>query len=443
MIFRPSYRSIWGISFPLIIAGISETVVDITDTIFLARYGVTELAAVGVADAIYGVALFLSLGLVDGMQIIIGRRVGQGRRAEIGKVFNQGIYMLALVTVPLIFFIVFIVPAATAPVFASADVHDAVTRYLQITAYALLFQSVNLAYSAFYVGISKTRILIGAAAVLAVSNIVLDYALIFGNFGLPELGIQGAALASIAAEILAFLFISQDVLRKGYAREYGLLRFGRWSNRYAARLSVISYPVSLEALVDTLKWFLFFLIIEQLGETALAGATIIYSCYALFLIPVDSFSETVCTMVSNLIGQQQIPRLGQLIRRTIKLTYMVVAPALLLSLGFPELVLSVFTPDESITRMSHDSLLVVILIAIVAVPAYTYYAAVIGTGDTGAILLIQLVMTASTVATAYYVALILGLALEYVWLAEMIGVLVCLALSWYWFKSGQWRKLEI
>ena len=443
MIFRPSYRSIWGISFPLIIAGISETVVDITDTIFLARYGVTELAAVGVADAIYGVALFLSLGLVDGMQIIIGRRVGQGRRAEIGKVFNQGIYMLALVTVPLIFFIVFVVPAATAPVFASADVHDAVTRYLQITAYALLFQSVNLAYSAFYVGISKTRILIGAAAVLAVSNIVLDYALIFGNFGLPELGIQGAALASIAAEILAFLFISQDVLRKGYAREYGLLRFGRWSNRYAARLSVISYPVSLEALVDTLKWFLFFLIIEQLGETALAGATIIYSCYALFLIPVDSFSETVCTMVSNLIGQQQIPRLGQLIRRTIKLTYMVVAPALLLSLGFPELVLSVFTPDESITRMSHDSLLVVILIAIVAVPAYTYYAAVIGTGDTGAILLIQLVMTASTVATAYYVALILGLALEYVWLAEMIGVLVCLALSWYWFKSGQWRKLEI
>ena len=443
MIFRPTYRSIWGISFPLIIAGVSETVVDITDTIFLARYGVTELAAVGVADAIYGIALFLSLGLVDGMQIIIGRRVGQGQRAEIGKVFNQGIYMLALVTVPLIFFIVFIVPAATAPVFASADVHDAVTRYLQITAYALLFQSVNLAYSAFYVGISKTRILIGAAAVLAVSNIVLDYALIFGNFGLPELGIQGAAFASIAAEILAFLFISQDVLRKGYAREYGLLRFGAWSNRYAARLSVISYPVSLEALVDTLKWFLFFLIIEQLGETALAGATIIYSCYALFLIPVDSFSETVCTMVSNLIGQQQIPRLRQLIRRTIKLTYMVVAPALLLSLGFPELVLSIFTPDESITRMSHDSLLVVIAITIVAVPAYTYYAAVIGTGGTGAILLIQLIMTASTVAIAYYFALILGLALEYVWLAEMIGVLVCLALSWYWFKSEQWRKLEI
>ena len=72
--FYPGYRNIWGISFPIIIAGISESVVEITDTIFLAHYGVTELAAIGMADAIYSLVLFLSLGLVDGIQIIIGRR---------------------------------------------------------------------------------------------------------------------------------------------------------------------------------------------------------------------------------------------------------------------------------------------------------------------------------------------------------------------------------
>ena len=93
MRFRPTYRSIWGISFPIIIAGISETIVDITDTVFLAHYGITELAAIGVADAIYGLALFLTLGLVDGMQIVIGRRVGQERNAEVGAVFNQGLYL--------------------------------------------------------------------------------------------------------------------------------------------------------------------------------------------------------------------------------------------------------------------------------------------------------------------------------------------------------------
>jgi Na+-driven multidrug efflux pump len=145
MKFRPTYRNIWGISFPIIIAGIGETIVDITDTIFLAHYGVTELAAVGLADAIYGVALFLSLGLVDGMQITIGRRAGQEQPKEIGRVFNQGMYLLVLVSGILIFVILFLVPIGTQAVFSSTDVHDAVNRYLHITAYALVFQSFNLA----------------------------------------------------------------------------------------------------------------------------------------------------------------------------------------------------------------------------------------------------------------------------------------------------------
>ena len=126
MKFRPTYRNIWGISFPIIFAGIGETIVDITDTIFLAHYGVTELAAVGLADAIYGVALFLSLGLVDGIQITIGRRAGQEQTKEIGRVFNQGIYLLTLVSIALILVILFVVPAGTSAIFASEDVHDAV-----------------------------------------------------------------------------------------------------------------------------------------------------------------------------------------------------------------------------------------------------------------------------------------------------------------------------
>jgi putative MATE family efflux protein len=443
MKFRPTYRNIWGISFPIIIAGIGETIVDITDTIFLAHYGVTELAAVGLADAIYGVALFLSLGLVDGIQITIGRRAGQDQPEEIGRVFNQGLYLLSLVSIVLILVILFVVPVGTRAVFSSLNVHDAVNSYLHITAYALLFQSFNLAYSAFYIGISKTRVLIGATAVLATSNILLDYILIFGNFGLPEMGIEGAAVASITAEIAAFLFLTRDILVKGYARQYGLLQFSRWSNAYAVKLSRISLPVSMEALVETVKWFLFFLIIEQLGENTLASATIIYSCYALFLMPIDSFAETVCTMVSNLIGQQRIPQLKLLIRRTIKLSYMVIAPLLLFSLFLPDLVLSIFTPDEKIIDTSFNSLYVVILISLLAVPSFTYYAAVFGTGDTPTILLIQIIMTVCTIGIAYYFGLYLGLALEYIWLAEMAGWLICLVLSWYWFKSERWKKLEI
>ena len=65
MRFRPTYGNIWGVTWPLILAGISETVIDVTDTIFLAYYGTAELAAIGVADSVYGLSLFLIIGLVE------------------------------------------------------------------------------------------------------------------------------------------------------------------------------------------------------------------------------------------------------------------------------------------------------------------------------------------------------------------------------------------
>lgn len=443
MRFRPTYRGIWGISFPIIIAGISETIVDITDTIFLAHYGITELAAIGVADAIYGLALFLTLGLVDGVQIIIGRRIGQDQKDEVGRVFNQGLYLLVITAIGMILLIKFVVPIISMKVFASTDVYAAVNTYLQITAYALLFQSFNLAYSAFYVGISRTRILIGAAVVLAITNITLDYGLIFGYLGLPELGIQGAAIASLIAELAAFLFLTLDIVRQGYSRIYGLFHLVKWNTALVWHLLKISMPVSADALVDMAKWFLLIIIIEQLGEEVLASANIIFSCYALFLISVDSFSETVCTMISNLIGQQQRQQLSILIRRTVKLSYIVVAPILLLTWLFPEYVLAIFTSDRNLVEISRDGLLVIVLATLVAVPADAYYSAVAGTGDTRVTLLIQSITAICTLIYAWYAAFVFEWQLAHILSAELLGWLLCLCLSWAWFRSGLWDRLKI
>lgn len=443
MKFKPGYKSIWGISFPIIIAGFSETVVDVTDTIFLAHYGITELAAVGLAATIFGVTLFLTLGLVDGMQIVIARRAGEERLTAIGEVFNQGLYLLTLAALAMILFILFIVPLITVDLLASENIHKEVNAYLQITAYALLFQSFNLAYSAFYVGISRTKVLIAATAILAVVNIVLDYALIFGNLGFVEMGIEGAAVASLSAEIAAFVYLTADVIWRGYNRSYNMLRFTKWKNTLSKRLISISTPISLEALVDMTKWFLFFIIIERLGEQELAMASIIFSCYAMLLITTDSFSESVCSMVSNLIGQQKVQQLTLLIRRTIILSYATVFPMLILTLLFPEYILAIFTTDVEMVAASINSLMVIVLAVLIAVPGEAYYSAIVGTGDTRAVLIIQIIITFFMLTFAYIAAFVLQLELEYIWLAEVFGWLVCLSLSWALFSSGFWQRLKI
>ena len=443
MKFEPTYQRIWGLSYPIILAAIAETIVDITDTIFLAHYGTTELAAIGLADAIYGIALFLTLGLVDGMQIIIGRRAGEGKKLAIGRVFNQGSYFLLIASVIMIIALVVIFPAISPAVLASANIDTAVNQYLQITAYSLIFQSLSLALSAFYIGISRTRILIAAAILLAVINITLDYLLIFGNHGFPELGIEGAAIASLVAEFATMAFLFFGCVRRGYIRSYGLFRFGRWEPGIASAIITISTPVSLETLLETIRWFGFFLIIERLGEAPLAAANIIYSCYALFMLPSYAFDETIVSMVSNLIGQDKRSDLKPFLTRVIRLSYTVVAPVLILTLLYPNLILTVFTDEHTLIDLATNSLYVIIFTTVIAVPASAFYSAVAGTGDTLINFLIQLAITLSMLASAYYAAFSLGLSLEYIWLAETIGWGVCLLLSGLWLRSGWWQRLQI
>lgn len=443
MAFTPRYARIWSVSYPLIIAGVSETVVEVTDAAFLGHYGVTELAAIGLAGSIYALALSLTLGLVDAVQIVVGRRVGQGDAAGVGLSFNQGFYLLLLTALALIGVMEYAVPVFTARAIASAALGRAVNDYLEVAAFGLLFHGFNLAYSAFFVGVSRTRILIAATLLLAVSNVALDYALIFGHWGLPALGITGAGIALVGAEFLVFAFLTGHVLARRDTRAFGLLRFGRWNRAVSRHLVGIGLPVSLDALVETGRWFLFFVIVEELGQRPLAVATIVFSCYAVFMIPVDAFGESVCSMVSNLLGQGHARQAPVVIRRAALLSLAGVLPILALSALLPEQVLAAFTPDPAITRAAFPSLLVVMAASVIAVPAEAFYSAVAGTGDTWVTFAIQVVVSLVALAVAGIAALALGLPLPWVWGAELAGWATCLASAWAWFARGTWGRLRI
>lgn len=441
--FSPSYRNIWLLSFPLIIASISETIVGITDTIFLAHYGMTELAALGLADSIYALSLFLIAGFVDGIQITIGRRAGEEEHLEIGKVLNQGLYLLAGISVMMILFVLWSVPLITVDLFQSLDVHKAVDLYLKVAIYGLFFHAFNLALSAFYVGISRTGVFIGATLVLAVTNISLDYLLIFGNFGFKEMGIAGAGTASLAAEVAVSIYFLIDILRRGYIRKYGLFLFERWNPQLIKTLAMLSTPVSLSVLIESLRWVLFFVIIEQLGEESLAIATIIFSCYALLLIPVDAFSETICSMVSNLLGQRDEKELAELISKTVVLVYMTLLPMLGVTLLFPEFVLSIFSPEEEMIQGGLSTLMVIAVAVLIAVPADILASSVAGTGDTLVTLGTETIVSVSILSYAYYAAFVANFSLEYIWFTEVIGWSLYLLLSWAWLRSGYWKRLVI
>jgi putative MATE family efflux protein len=436
-------RGLWRLSGPLIMAGVSETIIDLTDVAFLGHYGETELGAVGLAEAVYDLAIFATLGLVDAVQVLVARRAGQGDRRGLGRAFNQGFYLIALVSILLTLVIRYAWPVISGLVFASSEVDAAVAGFLRIFAFGVFFHTMNLTYSALFVGISRTRVLIGAAVVLAATNIILDYGLIFGHFGLPELGIEGAAIASLAAEIATFVFLTGYALTRIDWRSYGLFAFGAWDGRLARVLTGLAIPVSLETLVEAARWFVFFLIMEQIGESALAASTVIAMCYAVMQLPADGISEAGCSMVSNLIGQDRSQAIGGLMRRAIAMTYIITLPMLILALFWPKELLALFTPTPEIIDISINGLWVIVLAVLIAVPGEMATSAVIGTGDTSVTLAIEVVGSSVALIVAYCAAFVFDMPLEYIWMSAPASWIVSLALAAYWLRSGRWRRLYL
>lgn len=440
---RTNSKSLWAIGFPIIIAGVSETIIDVTDAIFLGRYGIIELGAVALADAVYIMAVVVAIGLADGIQVVIARRAGEGKREDIGRTFGQGMYLLTIASVLLFALIRFASPHVTSAIVSSDEVRSAVDAFLQVIAFAVIFDALNFGFSAFYVGIGRTKVLIWTTALLALTNIVLDYGLIFGNLGLPELGIRGAAIASLSAEIVALTFLTLYTWLNGYAASYGLFSVRRWDRRAARVLLDVSYPVVLEGFVASVRWFIFFVIIEQLGNVALAASNVVYSCYVVLLVPLNGLAEAVSTLVGNLIGRGKANQIGVPIRKGISLGFTVTTPLLIVAVVAPEWVLSLFTSDESVVAAAVPSLLVVVAAILVAIPGENLLAGVYGTADTKATFGIELMVSTVALTYAYLTALQLDLALHIIWSVEILGWAISSIVAYLWLRSEAWRRVSL
>ena len=406
-------------ALPLVAAGAFEAVIELTDIAFLARYGLTELAAVALGATLYEVAGCLLIGVADGIQILCARRKGQGRPAAVGRVLRRGLVWAAGTGLILLLALRFVGPSVMRSFVASPDVGAAAAAYLRVMAVAVVVHGLNLAWGAFYTGLGKTRVLAGGAMVLAATNIGLDYCLIFGNLGFPELGIRGAALASLAAEAATLAFFVAAAAFRGDVRRYRLLARSEAEPGLSARLRALSWPVAVEGLIGALRWFLFFLILERVGEEMLAWAGIVHAVYALLWIPLEGLSETTCTAVSQLIGRAEAG-FRDLLGRLALLAFGLEAPILLLALAAPGWALMPLISDPQAIAACAPGVRVAAIVLLMAIPGEILLSAIAGLGETRVVLRIQFLVTPPALLYAFLSAQVWGQSIAVVWLFEAV-----------------------
>ncbi len=438
-----SYKNIWKVALPIIISGVAQNVVTVTDTMFLGRLGNIELGAAGNAGIFYFLLVLSGLGFTTGAQIIIGRRNGEQNFTQIGKVFDHCVYFIIPLSILLFVFVKLFSPSLMESITRSKNILNSAIDFLSYRIYGLFFAFLLGVFIAFYVGTTKTRILIYVTLIMMIVNVFLDYSLIFGNFGFPELGIKGAALASVISEICALTFLVLFTLKKVDLNKYGLFQFSKFDKSILKRITRVGGPVMLQNFLSISSWFIFFMIIEKLGERELAISHIIRSIYMVLMIPLFGFSSATNTLVSNLIGQGNQENVLTLVKRVTLLSLACTSFVLLFNLFLPTQMISFYTTDSSLIQETIKTLNVISGTMFSFSIAFILFNGVSGTGNTRTALLIEFITISIYLIATYYIAMVLQSSLPMVWCSEFIYFGLLGSMSFVYLKWGNWGKVNI
>jgi len=438
-----TYKDIFKLSAPLIVANFMQTVIGFTDALFLGRVGEVELGAVGIAAIYYLVLVMIGIGLSRGGQILISRRAGEGKVKRIGIIMDN--FLLLQMFFALLMFLLLRFGSETILGFVIEDVEikNAALQYIKYRSAGLFFSYLAFTFLAFYAGIVKTTVITYLMLLLAVANVLLNYSLIFGNFGFPQMSIGGAGLASTLAEILVIIALFIHVFVNKQHKTYQLFTFKKIDFSIIKDIFNLSAPVMLQYILGLGGWFVFFAMVENMGKRALSVSTIVRWVYAFGAAPAFGFAQGANSIVSNILGQGKPRHMLMALRKTVLFSLYCGLGFAILIVIFPTATINIFTSDPAIVSDAIPSLYVTAILIIGASIATVIFNGYIGTGDTKLSLLITAIAMAGYLVYATYVIKVMQVELHWAWLSDLVYWGIIAIISLILFRSNRWRKIKV
>jgi putative MATE family efflux protein len=424
------------------IGNLAQTLITFTDTAFLGHLGVVALGASMMAGMYYFVFTTMAMGLAIGIQIIIARRFGAKEYNQIGSIFQHGAVSILIFGL-LLFTIMRIFSSSLLDFIIESDnIYAGAMEYIDVRQFGIVFVCFNYLFRALYTGLSDTKVITYSTIIMATVNIILDYCLIFGHWGLPEMGIAGAALASLIAEVTATTFFFVFTYVKLGKSEYELFKHHGFNKELTLNIVRIATPTMFQKLFSFSAWFIFFILVEKMGEQAIGISSIARSVYMILFIPVFGFLATSNTLTSRIIGAGQADEVLKTVFRIIFNCVLCCIPLILVCVFFPTTVMSIYTDDMTLANSAIPSVYVICGAIIFQAIGTIAFESVSGTGNTQAALWLEFGILLLYIV---YIWVLTNVTthVEWVWTCEYIyGGLIAIV-SIIYIKFANWKKLKI
>lgn len=432
-------KQVLSIALPITLAILIPQINMLTNSIFLGDLSTEALGNAGITGVFYLIFAVAGHGLNNAMQSVFSRYAGSGDTNAFKTILSQGIRVSMQFALVGILFTWFLAPLILKPV-AATNAYPQEIRFLQIRIIGLPFLYLFQMGNAFLVASLNSRYLMIGFICEAGVNILLDYLLIKGRFGFPAMGFNGAAVASVIAEVVGLIVVLFVLIKTGLKKKYSLLNDLAYDKTLSRQIIKVATPLMLQYIISVTTWLIFFFLIESRGDAMdKAISNVMRNVFGIAGVFVWAFASTSNVMVSNLMGQQREDKVLSAIN-TIMLWSIGLCSVMIVLLNiFPDIFFRMFGQDEQFIQAGIPVARMVSAGMFCMSIANIWLNGVTGTGKTKINLLIEIIAITGYLVYTWIFMKVHFISLAMAWSNEMVYWATIFLFAFIYLKSGRWK----
>jgi len=420
-----------------------ESLFAIVDIFFVSKIGVNAIAVVGLTESILTITYSLGWGLAMGTTAMVARRVGEKDNDGASIAAVQSIYPALIISIPIMIAGIFFSADLLRLMGASEKLIDEGSGYTKIALGSNLIVILLFLINGIFRGAGDATLAMRTLVIANSLNIVLDPLFIFGVGPFPELGVQGAAVATAIGRTSGIVYQLYH-LNKGK----GLIKIHK--NNWQFKLEIIFRLVKLSAgvtaqfIISSASWIFLMRIMSTFGSMALAGYTVAIRIVIFTLLPAWGFSNAAATMVGQNLGANQPERAEKSVWRTGYFNMLFMGSVMIIFFAFGNNIASFFSEEKEVVGNAGECLRIFAM-------GYLFYAfgmvlvqSFNGAGDTKTPTIMNLfVFWMFQIPLAYTLAILLSFGSTGVYYSIVLAEFAFSVIGYFLFKRGKWKTVKV
>ena len=425
----PSYKEIFRIAIPIMIGGISESISAIVDTAFMGRIGTLVMDGMGMANIFLLVIIMIGWSFSRSVQILVSQNFGAANYSNIGAIVQHAIVVLFPIGIVLMLLLYLFNGLFLSYIIENQSIHTIASEICSIRALGMPIVMLTLVFSGFFTGLGQTKVLFYSQGLAALTNIILNYMLVFGKLGAPAMGYKGSASATVLSEVVALMVLLIYLCyQSGLIQKYELLIRKRLQFHLIREVMRLAMPMVVLHAFSLGSWVYFFSLIEKMGEKELAISMVLKQIFTAITIPGFCLASTANTIVGQLVGSRKIDLILPSVLKVTKLNY-----TILLSLAL-------FTTDTQVIEQISMPLIALLLAYLVIPSSNVLFNSISALGSTKIPLYIETINLIFYLLYMFIFIHVMKLSLFVAWLAEIEYWFFLLLFCCFYFYKMDWKK---